>query len=256
MKFRTSFDLSGADKEARAIKDLIQRHWHLESVGLGNCRTAQELKREIDRRTALKIQQPAQAPLANCGIPSKSGHVNPANRAGKKTRAIKDLVDRLWHLDSVGLGNCRAAQVIERELHEQLLIQSAALANADFNSLESRDRYGKWTTGSNAAPSATNSPSQATAHGTAVDQTDGDDTDDIPLTYGGAHAKLRQSQSDASAQLYNKSGGEMKAVAAGGRAAAEMNPIVAFIHGIYQFFTKKTRSIQTNSLQPLNNGNP
>lgn len=237
MKFRTSLEQIEASEEARATKELIQRHWHLASVGLGNCRAAQALKREIDRRTTLNAQRPAQAAMANSG--TGVSPVCPPTRAYEAARAIKDLIQRDWHFTSVGLGNCRAAQANRRELNEQLLIQSAALANADFNSQEDRDRRGRWTTGGNSATSATNSPPNTPAPGAGNANSSDDDTDDIPLTYGGAHAKLRQSQSDASAKLYDKSGGEIKAVAATGRAAAEMNPIVAFFHGIYQALVGK-----------------
>lgn len=235
MKFRTSVNASEATEEARATKELIQRHWHLASVGLCNCRAAQELKREIERRAASGMGvSPVRPQRGGISVSPAS----PSSRAADAARAIKDLVQRDWHFASVGMGNCRAALANRRELNEQLLIQSAALANADFDPKERRDSSGQWTTGGNSTASASNNPTQGVAHGSKTNQSD-DDTDDIPLTYGGAHAKLRQSQSDASAQLYNKSGGEMKAVAAGGRAAAEMNPIVAFFHGIYQFFAKK-----------------
>jgi hypothetical protein len=149
-------------------------------------------------------------------------------------------------LKARGLGHCRAAQALQGEinrrnlLEQQFKIQIASLANDDnYDPNEPRDRSGKWTTGGNTNASTTNSPPPPAAQGTTASPTNDDDTDDIPLTYGAAHAKLRQSQSDASAQLYNKSGGEMKAVAAGGRAAAEMNPIVAFFHGIYQAIVGK-----------------
>jgi RHS repeat-associated protein len=66
-----------------------------------------------------------------------------------------------------------------------------------------------------------------------------DDLDDIPLTVGGAHAMLRQQQSAASAQLYNKSGTEMKGVAATGRAIAEINPVVGAFNGTYEAVSGK-----------------
>lgn len=76
-------------------------------------------------------------------------------RALKK---INELLARHWHLDSVGLGNCRAAQAILRELNEQLLIQSASLlANAGFDSNEPRDSHGQWAT----TGTATNRPTHA-----------------------------------------------------------------------------------------------
>lgn len=79
-----------------------------------------------------------------------------ANTRALKT--LKELLARLWHFESVGLGNCQAAQRTRRELNEQLLIQSAALANANFNTNELRDWHGRWTT--NATGAATNRSSQ------------------------------------------------------------------------------------------------
>lgn len=248
MKFRTSFGTGGADAEDLRTKELVQRHWHLASVGLGNCRAAQALKREIDRRIALNLQPPTHAPVATSG--TGVSPISSTIRAGEAARAIKDLIERDWHFTSVGLGNCRAAQANRRQLNEQLLIQSAAVANADFNPQERRDSSGQWTSGGDSTASATNSPPRTPRPTAGNANTSDDDTDDIPLTYGGAHAKLRQSQSDASAQLYNKSGGEMKAVAAGGRAAAEMNPIVAFFHGIYQALAGKDAIDSNKKLTP------
>lgn len=156
MKFRARFDTSGTEMEDSSTKELAQRHWHLASVGLGNCRVAQELKREIDRRTAPNSQRPTQAAMANSG--TGVSPASPASRLDAAARAIKDLVQRDWHFASVGMGNCRAAQANRRELNEQLLIQSAALANANFNSSEPRDRYGKWTTGEGSAAKTPASP--------------------------------------------------------------------------------------------------
>ena len=50
MKFRVYFDPNGAAEGARMLKQLIQRHWHLDSVGLGNCRAAQETLRELNEQ--------------------------------------------------------------------------------------------------------------------------------------------------------------------------------------------------------------
>jgi hypothetical protein len=92
-------------------------------------------------------------------------------RAVKK---INDLLARHWHLDSVGLGNCRAAQRILCRLNEELLIQSAALANANFNPDEPRDRQGQWT--NNASGTGTTRPPHSNTthrpdHSTAKDAT-------------------------------------------------------------------------------------
>jgi hypothetical protein len=80
------------------------------------------------------------------------------NGAAEGARIIKQLIQRHWHLDSVGLGNCRAAEQILRELNEQLLIQSAALANANFDANEPRDQHGKWTNETNVATGSTTNP--------------------------------------------------------------------------------------------------
>lgn len=90
-----------------------------------------------------------------------SALARPADNLATKT--LKDLQARLWHFESVGLGNCQAAQRTRRELNEQLLIQSAVLTNANFNTNELRDWHGRWAT--NASGTATNKPAHAnTAH--------------------------------------------------------------------------------------------
>jgi RHS repeat-associated protein len=61
---------------------------------------------------------------------------------------------------------------------------------------------------------------------------DEDETDNIPLTYGAAHAALRQAQGGASAQLYQQSKADMRTAAAVGRAIAEANPIVGTYNGV------------------------
>src|SRR5215469_620072 len=108
-----------------------------------------------------------------------------SNDTREGARIINQLIQRHWHLDSVGLGNCRAAQEILRELNEQLLIQSAALANANFDSNESRDQRGRWTT--NASGTTTNRPPHSnTIH--RPDQPGTKDTTAKPKTSGAAAA--------------------------------------------------------------------
>jgi len=65
-----------------------------------------------------------------------------------------------------------------------------------------------------------------------------DDEDDIPLSYGQAHAASRQAQSGASAQLYNKSTADMQSMAAGGRAMAELHPVAGAVNAGYQLGTR------------------
>jgi hypothetical protein len=216
------------EADARDLKILKGRLWHFTSIGMGNCRAAQKVSSEIEQRqqaqTPTRTQSPNETPpqyvLAN--------------------QSVEQLTAGLSHLVSVGLANSRAAKKISYELGRRL-IEIASLTNDDnFNPNEPRDQDGKWTIGSNASGSHTNTPTQTAAPGSAPAQKDDDDdTDNIPLTYGGAHAKLRQSASDGSAQLYNKGRGDMKGLAAVGRAAAEMNPIVAFFNGIYQALVGK-----------------
>ena len=175
------------------------------------------------------------------------------NIANHKLPDTEALTDRLKDFKVRGLGHCRAAQGLQAEINrreEQAKNYSASLANDDFDSNEPRDKYGKWTNGGNSSASATNSPPHPTAHETSAGQTGDDDTDDIPLTYGGAHAKLRQSQSDASAQLYNKGGAELKGLAVAGRAAAEANPVVGFADGAYQAVEGKDAIDSNKHLTP------
>lgn len=60
---------------------------------------------------------------------------------------------------------------------------------------------------------------------------DDDDLDNIPLSYGAAHAMLRQQAGGASATLYNQAGPELRRVATVGQTVAEMNPIVGAANG-------------------------
>lgn len=72
----------------------------------------------------------------------------------------EELVDRHANLTSRGMGNCRAAQALKKEISRRRLeAQSAFLANDDdhYNPLEHRD-HGKWTAGPNVAGSPKNSP--------------------------------------------------------------------------------------------------
>ena len=133
------------DAEAHALKILNERLWHFTSVGLGNCRAAQRVRREIERHQS----------RSGTGVPP----VSSLNRTGADARAtIEQLAAGLSHLESMGLANSRSAQIVRGELSRQLLIQSASLlANAGFDSNEPRDSHGQWTT--NAGGIATNNPS-------------------------------------------------------------------------------------------------
>jgi filamentous hemagglutinin len=66
-----------------------------------------------------------------------------------------------------------------------------------------------------------------------------DDDFDVPMTMGAAHAAMRQSAGGESARLYDKSGAELKATAAIGRAAAETFPPVGGFNSAYQVTTGK-----------------
>jgi hypothetical protein len=57
--------------------------------------------------------------------------------------------------------------------------------------------------------------------------------EDIPMSYGAAHAMLRAQQSAASANLYSGAGGDLQKVAAVGRGVVELNPIVGGFNGGY-----------------------
>ena len=129
---------------------------HLESVGLTNSRAAQAIRSEIQRRIEIESQPPAHNAVANSSRQTEPEPSKLASRVSEGAIAIKDLIQRQWHLESVGLGNCRAAQAIRCKLSEQLLIQSAILTNANFNPNEPRDSHGQWTT--NAGGTATNNP--------------------------------------------------------------------------------------------------
>lgn len=135
---------------SETLKNLQARHWHLASVGLGNCRIAQALQREIERRQ--NDSATGVSPVSSC------------NRTGKDARAtIEQLTAGLAHLESVGLANSRAAQITSRKLSRQLLIQSALLlANAGFDSNEPRDSQGRWTNENNTATSSTTNSSSQT----------------------------------------------------------------------------------------------
>lgn len=70
------------------------------------------------------------------------------------------LLDRHASLVARGLGNSRAAQALHREINRQRQAENTSLANDGFNPDEPRDKYGKWTAGSDATGSKTNSPPQ------------------------------------------------------------------------------------------------
>ena len=135
------------DLASETLQNLQARHWHLASVGLGNCRIAQALQLEIERRQN----------DSDTGV----SPISSLNRPGADARAtIEQLTAGLAHLESVRLGNSRSAQIVRGELSRQLLIQSALLlANAGFDSNEPRDSHGQWT--ANAIGSATNRPTHA-----------------------------------------------------------------------------------------------
>lgn len=139
---------AAANAQARALKLLEERLWHFTSVGLGNCRAAQRVRREIECRVALNS---ATHKLTNSPTLTEAALAN---------QSIDHLTAGLAHLEAVGLGNSRAAQLNRRELSRRLLIQSALLANANFNPNEPRDQRGRWTNGGNAAGSPTNKPGQ------------------------------------------------------------------------------------------------
>ena len=144
------------DVDARALKILNERLWHFTSVGLGNCRAAQRVRREIEQH--------------QCRSGTGVSPVNSSNRTGADARAtIEQLTTGLAHLESVGLANSCAALIVRGELSRQLLIQSASLlANAGFDSNEPRDPQGRWTNENNTATNSTpNSSSQTNSTKTA-----------------------------------------------------------------------------------------
>ena len=164
------------DADSRAVKILNERLWHFTSVGLGNCRAAQRVRREIEHYQ----QSQAAADVSPLKLPSniRSGNGADSRRlllANAKpppnplaNQTIEQLTAGLAHLESVGLANSRAAELNRRELRRRITLNPQLatldhlrLANADFDSQEPRDRRGQWTTEGNASALNTNSPSQA-----------------------------------------------------------------------------------------------
>ena len=88
------------EADARALKILKERLWHFTSIGMGNCRAAQAVQREIEQRQQARMPAHAQSPN---GTPPQFALAN---------QSVEQLSAGLSHLVTVGLANSRAAQKI------------------------------------------------------------------------------------------------------------------------------------------------